>query len=329
MPRFPVARVNPWVNVLVGRDGPRAARRLCQARRVPRLSVLIPARDARATVLDAVRSTLAALPDDAEVLLLDDASSDGTGELVAGLGDRRVRVIRTDVNLGVARGLDRLLAETDAEFVARMDADDVCLPHRFRAQQAAIAGGSDLVFTTFQRFGQGLRHPPLPVGLGPVAGRLALLLDCPAHSTLYARRATLVDAGGYRDAVTEDYDLWLRAAARGARISRLGRPGILLRASAGQVTAQAGFRARVAADPLIAESYRAFVRELWGDEGGIDGAPWMRQLAFLREGPLSAEGRALLEPFIHRFLQELTPLSAAERFVLSRRARRELGALAG
>jgi glycosyltransferase involved in cell wall biosynthesis len=290
-----------------------------------RLSVLIPARNAAATVESAVRSTLRALPADAEVLVLDDASSDGTGELVRGIGDPRVRVIVADTNLGVARGLARLLDEARGEVVARMDADDVCLPTRFHAQLAALDRGADLVFSTFQVIGAGLRLPALPVAFGPEAGRLALLLDCPyPHSTALARRETLLAVGGYRVSVAEDYDLWLRAAAAGSRIVRLARPGILLRVSATQVTADPAYRGRLAADDLVAESYRALAHALWG----VDETPWLRELAFLRQGPLTPVGKGLLEPFIHRFVASLDALGPLERWYLRRRALQELGSRA-
>jgi glycosyltransferase involved in cell wall biosynthesis len=293
---------------------------------VARLSVLIPARNAADTIESALRSTLRALPGDAEILVLDDASSDGTPELVRGIGDRRVKLTIAPENLGVARGLAQLLDQAEGDLVARMDADDVCLPGRFSGQLAAIEGGADLVFSTFQVIGAGLKLPALPVPLGPEAGRLALLLDNPyPHSTALARRSTLVEVGGYRASVAEDYDLWLRAATAGARIVRLGRAGILLRVHARQVTADPGYRDRLAADPHVAESYHAFARELWG----VDETPWLRELSFMRTHPLSPVGKGLLEPFIHRFVASLHDLGGLERWFLTRRARQELGLRAG
>jgi glycosyltransferase involved in cell wall biosynthesis len=294
---------------------------------VPRLSVLIPARNAADTIESALRSTLRALPDDAEVLVLDDASSDRTPELVRGMGDRRVKLTVAPENLGVAGSLAQLLDLAEGDLVARMDADDVCLPGRFRAQFAALEQhGADLVFSTFQVIGAGLRLPALPVPLGPEAGRLALLLDNPyPHSTALARRSALVDAGGYRASVAEDYDLWLRAATAGARIVRLGRAGILLRVSDRQVTADPGYRDRLAADRAVAESYRAFARDLWG----VDDTPWLRELSFMRTGPLSPVGKGLLEPFIHRYVASLHDLGGLERWLLTRRARQELASRAG
>ena len=77
-------------------------------------------------------------------------------------------------------------------------------------------------------------------------------------------------------------------------------------------------------DSTTAESYRALAHALWG----VDETPWLRQLAFLRQGPLTPEGKGLLEPFIHRFVASLQGLGAVERWYLRRRALQELGARA-
>ena len=294
---------------------------------MPRLSVLMPARNAAATIGAALRSTLRALPADAELLVLDDASNDGTGEVARGIDDPRVRVIVAEENLGVARGARLLLGEASGEFVARMDADDMTLPGRFRAQLGAIERGADLVFSTFQVIGGGIRKPVPPMGFSAEAARLALLLDCPyPHSTMLARADTLRSVGGYREAIAEDYDLWLRVAASGAAIVRLARPTILLRVSATQITAAgSGWREKLADDSLLRDAYRQLLGSLWGTSE----MAWFEHLAFARIGPLDEAGRAALEPFIRRFESSTASLPGLERWSLRRRANQELTRRAG
>lgn len=289
---------------------------------MPRLSILMPARNAERTIVEALRSTLRAMPKDSELIVLDDASTDGTLELASSTGDARVRVDSVAENLGVALAAERLLETASGEYVARMDADDVCLPGRFRAGLAAIERGHDLVFSTFRVIGDGLRRPAAPVALGQEAARLALLIDCPyPHSTMLGRASVLRAAGGYRSgAIAEDFTLWLRAAARGARLTRLARPTMLIRKSETQVTAASGWRASLA-EPVLERSYQELTASLWGTRE----TPWLSELAFTREGPLSPEGRAALEPFVARFLDSLSGLSPVERWYLGRRARQELG----
>src|SRR4051794_10401516 len=100
---------------------------------MPRLSVIVPAFNAAGTIASAIRSTTRALPRDAEVVVLDDGSADGTADAVRALDDARVRVISRP-NRGVAVTLNDLLDATDSELVARMDADDLVLPGRFVRQ---------------------------------------------------------------------------------------------------------------------------------------------------------------------------------------------------
>lgn len=113
---------------------------------MPRLSVIMPARNAAVHIRTALTSTLRALPPDAELVVLDDASDDDTEQILHEVPDSRLRVIRSESNLGVAESLNRLLDATDSQYVARMDADDVCFPWRFRVQRRQIAN-LDFSFT--------------------------------------------------------------------------------------------------------------------------------------------------------------------------------------
>ena len=235
---------------------------------MPRLMVIVPARNAEDTVGHALRSTLRALPADAGVLVLDDASDDQTSARVEELGDGRVTLLRSETNLGVNAGLNHLLEHVDSELVARMDADDLCLPWRFHAQLRTLRK-ADVVFTTVTPFSQGpLRaRPQSPVSLSPAATRLHLLLANPvAHSTLLGRTDHLRRVGGYRQVRSEDYDLWLRMCAAGSRLARAAVPGLLYRVHAQQVTAGTDWHAEAALDPGLQESYAGLSRQVLGLE---------------------------------------------------------------
>ncbi|MGO3089512.1 MAG: glycosyltransferase [Galactobacter sp.] len=231
---------------------------------MPRLSVLMPAFNAQATVLPAVRSTLRALPRDAELVVLDDGSTDDTARVLSQLGDRRLRVL-SRANDGVASGLNLLLQETDSEYIARMDADDLVLPGRFRRQLAAARDGAEAVFTTVVTWNQHKLTPPRPSAILPQDFGLHLLLTNPvAHSTLLARREAVDRVGGYRILPTEDYDLWLRMAASESRLLRLAVPGVAYRTHPQQVTASPEWRRSSWENPQIAEAFSALAQQLLG-----------------------------------------------------------------
>ncbi len=283
-----------------------------------RISVLMPARDAAATVEAAVRTTLRALPRESQLLVHDDASSDGTGAVLASVEDPRLRVLRSDSARGVAGGLNHLLEQVDSDVVARMDADDVCLPWRFALQLRALRAGADVVFSTVVGTGDVGRAPvrvapPLPLPADAFA--LHLLVANPvAHSTMLGRTDVLRGAGGYRPAPAEDYDLWLRLAAAGHRLTRIGTPCVLYRFHGGQLTASADWAQRSASDPALREAYAALSQHLLGRE-----PVWYGDL---RGDGVGEDGPARIEQFTRAVTTAARDLPALQRRFLTAKLQR-------
>ena len=98
---------------------------------MPRVAVLLPVRDAAATAWPAAVSILRGSYRDLALIAVDDGSTDATAAALDRLAgrDRRVRVLRGRGE-GIALALDRALAASDSELVARMDGDDVSWPGR-------------------------------------------------------------------------------------------------------------------------------------------------------------------------------------------------------
>jgi hypothetical protein len=183
---------------------------------VPRLSVLLPVRDAETFLAEAVDSILRQSYRDFELLLLYSPSSDASREVL----ETRVRRDRRAVVLNVsgpnlASCLNEGLRAANGELIARMDADDVALPDRFARQVAAfdvrpalgVLGGSARRIDASGRPGRILAQPR-----GGDIER-AFAWGCPfTHPAVMMRRAPLERCGGYRDlfSYAEDYDLWLR-----------------------------------------------------------------------------------------------------------------------
>lgn len=293
--------------------------------KMPAITVIMPAYQAERTVESAIRSTLRALPAQGRILVRDDGSDDGTVDAVRRLQDRRVRLLQGE-NVGVAAGLRMLLAEVDTPLVARMDADDVCLPHRFKAQVARLAKGVDVVFGTVLAMTdhKALAAVPIPVPVGPGEFPLHLLIaNAVPHATLLARTSTLTAVGGYRLTPAEDYDLWLRLAAAGVPMARHWLPMIRQRQHAGQVSMSEPWKVRFRADGLLRQSYAALAQETFGV------APdWVEPLmtAWLKEEPLRTPA---LEEFALRLRDKAQGLSWLRREFLLRRMVQEIPALQG
>ncbi len=94
------------------------------------VAVIITARNAEATIGDAVGSALAQ-PEVSQVVVVDDASTDQTSTEAATSGDPRVVILRQEVNIGPAAARNLAIAKSTAPFIAILDADDYLLPGRF------------------------------------------------------------------------------------------------------------------------------------------------------------------------------------------------------
>ncbi|MDT3316723.1 glycosyltransferase [Microbacterium sp. KSW4-11] len=277
---------------------------------MPNLTILMPVYNGRETIARAVRSTLRAMPCDAELLIIDDGSSDGTVGVLERLHQPRLRVLENDGNLGVAASLQRGLNSSSSRYVARMDADDICLPWRFELSLRALKAKYDAVFTGVVHFGTGVVRPTEPTTLRSRAFNLTLLMENPfPHPTFTAKRSHVEKSGGYRHVLAEDYDLWLRMAIAGSRMARLAAPTVLYRHHPSQVTRIEHWRQRALTEPAFVDAYREFVRELF-DVDPI----WYDDLVAQRDG----EGMSRLEALIECE-------AAVEGLRVRRNLRRRLG----
>jgi hypothetical protein len=226
----------------------------------------MPVRDAMPYLDEAVSSVLDQDLDDLELVAVDDGSTDGSADRLRELGrrDARVRVLSSP-GRGIVPALNLAVREARAALVARMDADDVCLPGRLALQARRLESGAgpDVLGCG----GELLSREPAP-GLeaylgwvasltGPGAVRRGCLIESPLiHSAVMTRRDLLL-ASPYRsvdeaalapgvpehDGSTwpEDYDLWLRLLRQGVRIENLPVPLVRVRWHPGKSTRAGGF----------------------------------------------------------------------------------------
>jgi glycosyltransferase involved in cell wall biosynthesis len=133
--------------------------------------------------------------------------------------DRRVVVLKSPGH-GIVDALNAGLAAAKGEFVARMDADDIALPGRLAAQVEAMRAEPTLLAlgtAATEIDADGTRQGEIAVATGSAAIRERMQRENPLlHPTVTMRREAVLAVGGYRRALThaEDYDLWLRLAAR-------------------------------------------------------------------------------------------------------------------
>jgi glycosyltransferase involved in cell wall biosynthesis len=203
----------------------------------PRLSVLLPYRDAAETIAEAVGSVLADGDVPFELIAVDDGSRDESAAIVARLAarDGRVRLTATG-GVGIARALAHAASVAEGELLARMDGDDLSLPGRLAASVARLDADPTLgaVGTLVEAFPEPAEGTRLYLAwmnglVTPEDHDRDLFVESPlCHPSVVMRRDALERAGGYQDVPwAEDYDLWLRIHAAGFRLAKV--PAVLLR----------------------------------------------------------------------------------------------------
>ncbi len=152
-------------------------------------------------------------------------------------------------NVGLGPALVAGLARCRYDVVARMDADDVSEPSRFAAQLPLLEAGADIVGTGLREFlhdpsdpadALGTRTPPTEPRQ---ISRAARFHDPFNHPTVVYRRRAVQAAGGYQDLpLMEDYLLFARMLAAGARPANLAEPLVNYRVGAGAYARRGGLR---------------------------------------------------------------------------------------
>ncbi len=207
--------------------------------RTPRVSVLLPCRDAAATMDEALASLRAQTFTDFEVIAVDDGSNDGTPDVLAGWAERdpRIHTDRTPPR-GIVATLRAAAERARGELLARMDADDIAMPERLERQVAFLDANPDvaacgtrvryiprhLVRDGARRYEHWINGLVLPDEI-----ERDLFVECPIpHPSLVVRRTAFEQAGGYQDTGwPEDYDLVLRLWQQGGRLGKV--PEVLLK----------------------------------------------------------------------------------------------------
>jgi len=207
---------------------------------IPRISVILPVRDAEKTLGMAIESILGQTERSFELLVADDGSTDSSPRILREFAelDGRIRVLST-VNSGIVEALNLGLAEARAPYLARMDADDVSLPERLVLQCDYLDANPEVGLVS-SRVEHWSEDAEVRAGyeayvewtnqvLDDTELRLRRFVESPfAHPSVVYRKSVVERFGGYREgSFPEDYELWLRWLEHGVRMGKLGE--ILLR----------------------------------------------------------------------------------------------------
>ncbi len=223
---------------------------------MPAVTVIMPVYNGARFVGKAIESVLAQDFQDWELIVVNDGSTDGTAEVLAGFSDDRIRVIH-QANGGEAVARNRGLDAVSGEYVAFLDADDLYLPNALRDMSAYLDTHpeADALFSDGYFCDEDDR--PLrrlsEVRPGPFTGNILepLVLDAAVIAGIICtmtRRAAIKDSGVRFDpalVIGPDWDFWIHLA-RVARFGHLDRLTCMYRAHQANITQTSGAKRRKA-----------------------------------------------------------------------------------
>ena len=235
----------------------------------PTVSIILPTYQRAALLERAIDSVFRQTYADFELLIVDDGSTDHTGEVVQGLRDPRLRVLRHDVNRGAAAARNLGIRHARASFLAFQDSDDEWLPQKLERHMRAFAScgsGVGVVYSDMLRI---KRDGPHEYHRSPdvVRGRL-LDPDTGFYQvcgigiqSCVIRRECLAAVGDFNEScpALEDLELFIRLS-RGYDFHRLAEPLVLYHETDGLSQNRL---AKMIARRLMLELYG---RELSGDD---------------------------------------------------------------
>jgi len=233
----------------------------------PVVSVVMPAYNARRFIGDAIQSVLSQTHASWQLIVVDDASTDDTSEIVKALqaGDGRIRYERNQHNMGVAHTRNRALDLAQGKYVAFLDADDVWAPQKLARQVSFMEEtGVSISYGDYFRI-DGNRRTVGKVQ-APASLRYEDMLKCNFIGNLTGifRRGDLADLR-FENIKHEDYVFWLRA---------LGRVGQARATPSNEPLASY----RVSADSLSANKFKA-VRWQWTIYRSVLGLSVLRSIS--------------------------------------------------
>ena len=185
------------------------------------LSVCMATYNGERYLPEQVASILAQMEPTDELVVVDDASRDGTVAYLEGLGDPRIRVHRNEANLGHVQSFAKVIGLARQPYILMADQDDVWIEGRARAMREVLDGGAALVSTNSEFIdAQGCPIPPLHTGLSAENSRrnAANILGILTGRAFYdgcamGLREELRDIVLPIPRYVESHDLWIAMAA--------------------------------------------------------------------------------------------------------------------
>lgn len=206
----------------------------------PKISVLLPVYNSELYIKEAIDSILNQTFSDFELIIIDDASTDKSVEIIKSYEDYRIHLIKKPKNSGYTNSLNHGLTLAKGKFIARMDSDDFSLPTRFEKQIAFLEANPNVVLcgTAFQHMHNDF-YVSVPEQNDQI--KVGMLQECKiGHPTVMMQTSFLKKHNLTYNTLmepAEDYDLWTRMIHLG-KFHNLQEPLLKYRVHENQVSSQ-------------------------------------------------------------------------------------------
>ncbi len=215
-----------------------------------KLAVILPAYNAENFIAECLESLLNQTFSDFCILAVNDASTDNTGNILEDYAakDTRLRVYHLPLNQGepaVMQFAMDMLNYMNVEYVARMDADDICVPHRFEKQvqyldehpEIDILGSNALLFNN-GKTDKATKVSTLPLLDKDIKAHFSLARDNIINPSSMWRHSSIKALGiNYAQTATApDFHMWVQCALHKKTFANLPEPLLLYRIHQGQAS---------------------------------------------------------------------------------------------
>jgi glycosyltransferase involved in cell wall biosynthesis len=204
----------------------------------PLVSIIMPVYNAAQYVGDALKSITNGTYKNIEIICINDGSTDNSLKVLrdaAGL-DPRIKVFNQE-NCGIVKTLNKAIDLANGDYIARMDADDICEPDRIELQlKLAIHSSADIISSSRKTFGSKTVLHETPTSHEEIIISLAIQ-NTITHPTVFCKQEVLKN-NKYSEnhQYAEDYELWTRLAQNGYKFAGIKKSLLNYRLHANQVS---------------------------------------------------------------------------------------------
>jgi len=185
------------------------------------LSIIMPVYNSEQFLKIAIESILNQTHTNFEFIIINDASTDNSENIILKFSDERIKYFKNIVNIGVAETLNIGIQLAKSEYIARMDSDDIALPIKFETQIKQFKYNANLVlcgtnYTIFNKKELIVKNIKLPEHNDDI--KLSLLFENTiCHPSVIFKKKIWLNNNKYNklDINSEDYGLWTRSILDG------------------------------------------------------------------------------------------------------------------